>query len=52
EESIFPLVVDPAPTRKAAPVGRSATKGQTPTAPCLRLCWAGGKRTGSSGQRQ
>ena len=26
EESIFPLVVDPAPTRKAAPVGRSATK--------------------------
>ena len=26
EESIFPLVVDPAPTRKAAPVGRAATK--------------------------
>ena len=24
EESIFPLVVDPAPTRKAAPVGRAA----------------------------
>ena len=87
EESIFPLIVDPAPTREAAPVGRAATEansnpsrskvpkgptiralasgdrtlmpapyrphqGRTPMAPCLRLCWAGGKRAGSSGQWQ
>ena len=27
-------------------------QGRTPMALCLRLCWAGGKRAGSSGQRQ
>ena len=105
EESIFPLVVDPAPTRVATPVGRAAQsmtlattadaplsigrptktnsqpievesperinnsnigvgdrtlllaphrphQGRTSMAPCLRLCWAGGKRADSSGQRQ
>ena len=29
EKSIFPLVVDPAPTREAAPVGRAATKANS-----------------------
>ena len=103
DESIFPLAIDPASTRAAAPVGRVAqsiplattadaplsigrptkTNSQpievespervnnssigvgvsdvnaTPVsaspesmAPCFLLCWASGKRPGSSGQRQ
>ena len=34
------------------PVPYQPHGGRTPMAPFLRLCWAGGKLAGSSGQRQ